>query len=223
MKRTFLAAIMMFMAVALTGCGDEHEGGHPPPPIVTDILSDSVLDGDIVQNPSGVFTVTQGMTQSVQSVFAGIDPATGAEYRAFLDFPLTGSGGVPGNANIESATLDIVIKGIQPLTGTIPIRIDLVNLQPPTLVAANFSTTSLAALATITIPIFQTDLGKHVFVDVTSLMSEAQRLVLPNFQIRILLDFAAVSGSAVSGRIEIDDTTGADRGALAPLLQVTYF
>lgn len=222
MKRTFLAAIMMFITLALTGCGDHH-GGHAQPSIVTEILSDPAFDGDILQNPPGVFTITQGMTPTVQSVFAGIDPVTpGAEYRAFLDFPLTGTGGIPGNAIIESATLDIVIDSIQSSTSTIPIRIDLVDFQPPlnrqTLVETDFSTTSLPALATRTITIFQTDLGRHVFIDVTSLMREAQRLVLPNFQIRIMLDL-----TAISGRIEINDTTGVNRGVNAPLLQVTYF
>jgi hypothetical protein len=163
------------------------------------------------------------MTPSVQSVFAGIDPFTLAEYRAFLDFPLTGVGGVPGNAVIVSAVLDIVIDSIQPqpLFGTIPIRIDLVSFQPPTLITSDFSRTSLWPLATTTImpPISQADFGEHVFVDVTSLMAEAQSLGLPDFQIRILEDFWPVS----PGLIEINDTTGPNRVYFAPLLQVEYF
>jgi hypothetical protein len=50
-------------------------------------------------------------------------------------------------------------------------------------------------------------------------MAEAQRLGLPDFQIRILEDLGPVS----PGLIEINDTTGANRGLLAPLLQVEYF
>jgi hypothetical protein len=208
---------MVFIILALTGCGG---GGSAPPIIVTQILSDPAFDGDIVQGPPGVFTITQGNTQSV---FAGIDPLIFAEYRAFLDFPLAGVGGIPGNAVIVSATLDIVINSIQPrmLAGTIPIRIDLVFFQPPTLIASDFNRNSLLPLATTTIipPISQADLGQHVFVDVTSLMAEAQRLGLPDFQIRILEDLGPVS----PGLIEINDTTGANRGLLAPLLQVEYF
>jgi hypothetical protein len=107
------------------------------------------------------------------------------------------------------------------LAGTIPIRIDLVFFQPPTLIASDFNRNSLLPLATTTIipPISQADLGQHVFVDVTSLMAEAQRLGLPDFQIRILEDLGPVS----PGLIEINDTTGANRGLLAPLLQVEYF
>jgi hypothetical protein len=216
MKRTFLAAIMVFISLALIGCG----GGGGTPTIVTQILSDPEFDGDIVQFPPGVFTITQNNTESV---FAGIDPFTFAEYRAFLDFPLTGVGGVPGNAVIVSAVLDIVIDSIQPqpLFGTIPIRIDLVSFQPPTLITSDFDRNSLRPLATTTIipPISQADLGQHVFVDVTSLMTEAQRLGLPDFQIRILEDFWQVS----PGLIEINDTTGPNRVYFAPLLQVEYF
>ena len=216
MKRTFIAAIMVFMFLTLAGCGDDDYNEPPaPPPIVKDILSDPVYDGDIVKDPlSGLYTVTQGSTQEV---FAGIDPVTEEEYRAFLDFPLTS---VPLNAVIVSAVLDIVINSIlpQPLNFTIPIRIDLVYFQPPTLIGTNFDQPALASTM-ITPPISQSDFGMHVPVDVTSLMVEAQRLQLPDFQIRIMEDLGAVS----FGLIKINDTTGVDRGALAPLLQVTYF
>lgn len=220
MKRMSLAAIMVFMILALTGCGG---GGDDQPPLfVTQILSDPAFDGDIAKNPvTSALTVSQDNTQSV---FAGIEPGTNVEYRAFLDFPLTGAGGVPGDAFIASAILDVVISSIapNPLTGTIPIRIDLVNFQPPTLIGTDFDRTSLPALVTtlITPPISQADFGNHVSVDVTSLMQEAQRLGLLNFQVRILVDPGTVS----PGLVEINDTTTiGNRDALAPLLQVTYF
>jgi hypothetical protein len=219
MKRTILAALIMLITLALTGCGDG--GSSPPPTFVTQIFSNPALDGDIVQELTGARTVTQGMTLSplvVQSVFAGIDPADGAEFRAFLDFPLTGAGGVPSNAIIVSAFLDIFIKDIQPRAGTIPILIELVSFQPPTLLVSDFDRAILRPLATITTQVFQTDFRQHVLVDVTPLMAEAQSLGLVNFQIRIL-------GLVSPGLIEIDDTTTtlADRDLFAPLLTVTYF
>jgi hypothetical protein len=206
------------MILAVSGCGD---GGRTSPLILTQIISDQTFDGDIRKDQvTGTFTVTQGNTQSV---FAGIDPVTGAETRAFLDFPLTGAGGVPGNAVIDSAFLDITINSIvpQPLIGTIPIRIDLVSFLPPTLVGTDFDRTSQPALATVTIipPISDRDFGQHISVDVTPLMVEAQRLGLADFQVRIMEDLGVVS----PGIIEINDTTGANRATLAPLLQVTYF
>ena len=216
MKRTFLSAITALIILTLTGCGGDGNSSSPPQFVVTQILSDPLFDGDIARDPAtGFLTITQGFTESV---FAGIDPATGVEYRAFLDFPLTGAGGVPGNAVIESAFLDIVIDSVQTLTGTgtVPIRIDLVDFQPPELIETDFFPVDQPALASITTAIFQSDVRRHVTLDVTSLMTEAQRLVLPDFQIRIL-------GLVSPGLIEINDTTSGLRGDLAPLLEVTYF
>ncbi|ABQ24480.1 hypothetical protein [Geotalea uraniireducens] len=218
MKRMLLAAVMAIIVLTVTGCGDD---SSVPPRIVTQILSDPVFDGDIAQDVNGAFTITQGMSSTVQSVFAGINPATGTEFRAFLDFPLRGVDGVPVNASIVSATLDIVIDSIQPLSGTVPIRIELVFFQPPTLQASDFDRAILLPLTfvTITPPISQADVGNHVAVDVTPLMTEAQIRGLDNFQIRILEDLGPVS----PGLIEIDDSTGVNRDVLAPLLEVTYF
>jgi hypothetical protein len=197
----------------MSGCGDYHYEFWP---YVTRILSNAALDGDITA--SG--TVTQG---TAQSYFAGIDPADGTEFRAFLQFPLTGLGGIPGDAIIDSAVIDIVINGMQPnpLTGTIPLRIDLVDVQSTTLIASDFSRTSQPALISriIAPAISQADYGQHVVIDVTSLMVEAQRLALPLFQVRILRD----PGTPAPGLIEINDTTGANRALLAPLLEVRYF
>jgi hypothetical protein len=223
MKRMFPAIIMVCISLVLIGCGGGG-GSIAPANIVTQILSDPSVDGTIVKDPiTGVFSITQGMTSTVQSVFAGIDPATLAESRAFLDFPLTGAGGVPGNAVIVSATLDILINSISPypLTNTIPIRIDLVSFQPPLLVGTDFDRTIQPALATITItpPISQADFGQHIFIDVTSLMIETQRLGLVDFQIRIMEDL----GPVTPGLLEINDTTGPNEAFLAPLLEVTYY
>ncbi len=214
-------AVIFTASLLVASCGHDHSSAPPPPPVITtQILSDAAFDGDIAQDPiSLAFTVTQG---TEQSYFAGIDPVTSVEYRTFLDFPLGGSGGVPLNAVIVSASLDIVINSIvpQPLVGTIPIRIDLVSF-PPDLIGTDFSRTQQPALATMTIspPISQADFGQHVTVDVTPLMVEAQRLGLPDFQVRILEDL----GFVTPGVIEINDTTTSLRNDLAPLLQVSYF
>jgi len=225
MNRKYLAAIMVFISLALIGCGHDHSSAPPPPPtIITQIFSDPAVDGDILQTSPTTFTITQGMIPPVQSVFAGIDPSSLQESRAFLDFPLTGPDGVPGNATIVSATLDIVITNVflQLPTDTIPIRIELVSFPGLTLVSDDFSRTLLPAIAFTTIepPISSADAGGHVPVDVTSLMVQAQSLGLLDFQVRILEDLVA----APPGLIEINDTTDPTiRGALAPLLQVEYF
>jgi hypothetical protein len=221
----YLRSFTMALAcatISLTGCGggDGASSTSTPSRITTQIFSDSAFDGDIEQTSLVSFTVTQGMSPTVQSVFAGIDPVALTEFRAFLDFPLTGSGGVPGNAVIDSAFLDIFIKGIQPNPGTIPIRIELVSFLPPTLLTTDFDRTLQMPLAFTIIapPISQADVGANVSIDVTSLMVEAQRLGLIDFQVRILEDL----GPAIPVLIEIDDTTGANRALHAPLLTVTY-
>lgn len=212
MKVPVVVALLV-VSLTLGACGRDH---HSQPIIVTQILSDPVFDGDISLDTSGTYTVTQGNTQSV---FAGIDPVSFVEYRAFLDFYLGGPGGVPLDAGISSATLDIFIDDIQPATGTIPMRIDLVSFQPPDLLGTDFDRIIQPALATITFPIFQSDYRQHVVVNVTSLMREAQRLGLPDFQIRIMEDL----GPVTPGMIVINDTTGRDRELLAPLLEVAYY
>ena len=207
MKRTFLAAIMAVVILALTGCGD---GSSPPPAIVAPPISSTLaFDGDIKQD---FLTGTLTLRISPPTVRAGLDPLTNDEYRGFLNFSLAS---IPPNAVIASATLDIVINSIliQPAVDTIPMRIELVSFTPP-LQATDFDRAVLLPLEFVTFPIFQRDLGNSVLVDVTTLMERAQFRGEPNFQIRILENLGGVS----PGLIEIDDTVN-----LEPLLTVTYF
>jgi len=217
-----ISVISVFMCTfGLASCGGGDAGAGPPPLFTAQIASDPGFDGDIQQTSPTTFTVTQGMSPTVQSVFAGIDPATFTEFRAFLDFPLGGAGGVPAVANIDSAFLDIYINSLQPGATTLPILIELVNYQPPTLLETDFDRSLLPPLAYVRVnpPFGQSDVGTNVSIDVTALMLQAQDLGLVDFQVRVLEDL----GPAIPGLIEINDTTGADRGSFAPLLTVTYF
>jgi hypothetical protein len=216
-----LAIAIACGVMSLTGCGGDDASGRPPPAVTTQILSDAAFDGDIEQTSPTTFTVTQGMSEDVQSIFAGITPGALSEFRAFFDFPLTGPGGIPGNAIIESAFLDIQIDSLQPITGTIPILIELVSFQPPTLIDTDFDRTVQPPLAyvQVTPPFSQGDVGTNVSIDVTSLLVQAQQSQLPDFQVRIMEDL----GPAIPVLIEIDDAVGVNRGTLAPLLTVTYF
>jgi hypothetical protein len=216
-----IVLILASAAFALTGCNGGGGDRGPPPIVTTQIMSDPAFDGDIQQVALNSYVITQGMSPTVQSVFAGIDPASSTEFRAFLDFPLTGPGGVPGNANIDSAFLDFYVNSLQPNVGTIPIRIDLVSFQPPTLIGTDFDRGIQPPLATLVIspPISQADVGTNISIDVTPLMMTAQNLGLLDFQLRILQDL----GPGVLILMEIDDSTGADRGQFAPVLTVNYF
>jgi hypothetical protein len=206
--------------LGLSGCGGGGDN-RAPQKFTTQILSDPTYDGDIEQTSPTSFTITQGMSSTVQTVFAGIDPVGGTEFRAFLDFPLAGSGGVPGNALIDSAFLQVYIDDLQPPTGRLPIRVDLVAFQPPTLLATDFDTTQQPALASVIVTpdISSADVRTFVPIDVTPLMAEAQRRGLVDFQVRIMEDL----GPAIPVLMIIDDSTGANRSSIAPLLTVTYF
>jgi hypothetical protein len=207
--------------ITLTGCGNGGNDAGPPILVTTQITSDPGFDGDIEQTSPSSFTITQGMSPTVQSVFAGIDPATRTEFRAFFDFPLTGAGGVPGHAIIDSAFLDIYVNSLQPNVGAISILIELVSFQPPTLIDTDFDRSIQPALASVVVspPLSQADVGTNVSIDVTPLMIAAQNLGLLDFQVRIMQDV----GPAIPILLEINDTTGADRNTFAPLLTVNYF
>jgi hypothetical protein len=203
--------------LGLCGCGGGDSGRSQ---VVTYIVSDAAYDGDIEQTSPGVYVVTQGMSSSVQSVFAGIDPVAGGEFRAFLDFPLSGAGGVPGDAIIDSAFLEFFVNGVEPPSGSVPIRVDLVSFQPPTLFGTDFDRSAQPPLASVLVQgdVTRADVGNFVSVDVTPLMIGAQQLGLVDFQVRIMEDL----GPAIFTLVEIDDSTGADRRSRAPLLTVTY-
>ena len=216
----------VWMWAALLGLGACGGGGNGeafdqgPPQIVAQILSDATYDGDIEQTSPGAYVVTQGMSSSVQTVFAGIDPVAGTEFRAFLDFPLSGPGGVPGNALIDSAFLEVFVDDVQPAAGSVPIRVELVEFQPPTLIGTDFDRGAQPPLASALVQgdVTSADIGKFVPLDVTQLMIRAQQLGLVDFQVRVMEDL----GPAIFTLVEIDDSTASDRRSRAPLLTVTY-
>jgi len=219
MKKTLYVLLIGVTVLALTGCYADHSNSSQTI-YTTTILSDSTYDGDIEQTSPNSFTITQGMSPTVQSVFAGVDPSTLNEYRAFLDFPLGGADGVPYDAVIDSAYLDIFINSIRSNASDIPILIELVSFQPPSLVATDFDRKLQPPLVSTTIqpPISAVDVGTNISIDVTALMVEAQSSGLTDFQVRILEDFGTSAGL-----IEINDTTGTNRTNLAPQLTVNYY
>src|SRR5262249_10584276 len=117
--------------------------------------------------------------------------------------------------------LEIFLDDLQPNTATVPLLVDLVAFQPPSLVQTDFDRSAQPALASVRIspPINNADIGTYVSIDVTSLMIQAQRQGLPDFQVRVMLD----AGPPIPGLMIIDDSTGANRAQRAPLLTVNYF
>ncbi len=210
-----LAITAVCTLLSLTACGGGDD--DPPQTFTTQILSDSGYDGDIEQTTPDTATVTQGMSPTVQTVLAGIDPVAGTEFRAFLDFPLTGPGGVPGNAAIDSAFLEVFIDDLQPADAVVPVRVELVTFQPPTLLPTDFDRTLQPPLAftIVSPPLARADVGTYVPIDVTALMVEAQRGVFPIFR------YASwrIWGRPLTDCLQFDDSTGANRAARRRCLQ----
>jgi hypothetical protein len=208
-KMLFAAVVAMSTLLVLSGCGGSHSS--PPPSTVTQITSDVEVDGDIELAPPNFFTITQATLDNTQSVQLGRDPLTGFETRAFLDFPLTGSGGVPGSARIDSATLNVFLN---PPIGfsTVTFRIELIRLVSTApiqqLDPLDFDQAPLAS-TTSTRPVAA---NGQVSLDVTDLMDEAQFRQLANFQVRISKDSVGI--------VEIDDPI--TPVARAPFLEVIY-
>ena len=213
-------ALVALAVATLAGCGGSSDDG-PPPLYTSRILSDPAFDGDIQETGPATYVVTQGTNAQVQSFFAGIDPSSSTEYRTFLDFPLGGSGGIPANATIDSAYLDIFVNSLQPDGSSMPLRIELVQFRPPTLIGTDFDRTAQPPLAFIQVTpdIATSDVGTNTSIDVTPLMIKAQQLGVTDFQIRVLQDL----GPGVAVIMEINDTTGSDRNDRGPLLTVNYF
>jgi len=216
----FGVAISVVCALlGVAGCGGTSTGGIPPG-VMTHILSNPNFDGDIEQTSPTSYAVTQGMSLSVQSVLAGIDPTARTEFRAFLNFSLGGFSGVPGNAIIDSAFLEVLVANVLPRNGSVPIRVELVAFQPPTLIGTDFDRSFLPPLGAVLVSgnVTGADIGQFVPVDVTPLMIQAQQRGLVDFQVRIMEDLGPPNFTLVV----IDDPITADRPQRAPLLTVTY-
>lgn len=209
MKRNFIWLIMALVVFAVTGCG----GGHDDRPLIETVIeSIAGVDGDIVEDAAtGTRTVTLAGGSPGSSVLAGVDPATGDEYRAFLNFSLSS---VPLNASIQSATLNIVIRDVNasPLGASVPMLVELVSFAPP-LIPSDFDRAVLLT-TTRTISPGSVNDPAGVNINVTSLMVQAQIAQHDNFQVRILQDFV----SSPLGVVEIDESN-----AFAPQLTVVYF
>lgn len=215
LKKIFMAGLTIAILVALiSGCRiEQHDPHGQPVSVVTSLVSDQSADGDIAFSPPNTYIISSAVTTG--TILAGIDPVHGDEFRGFLDFYLRDGHGVPYHATIEAATLEFFISDVSlPLSETVvPLIIDLVAFQPPTLIASDFDRSSQPPLLSLPMDILVSDEGTMVAVDVTSLMVEVQNQGIPDFQIRLVLD-----SIAMSGLVEIEDSVL----ETAPLLTVVY-
>ena len=212
MRKFVILGIVGALALVLAGCGGGDSG---PTTVFIQALSDQPADGDIgftpPPPPGGSFQISQA--NITKNVLFGID-SFGTEFRAFLDFPLDGSGGggvVPLGAVIVSADIEVYLNNVS-FSSAVPTLLDLVPFPITGLTPMDFNSPPLLTRSPFNL--FRSDINRFVRIDVTSLMVEAQRQGLRDLQLRFLLDF--VPGAA--GLVELNDGP-ADT---APLLTVQF-
>ncbi len=225
MRKSYSLKFAVLLILALAGCGGDHTTVVVAPNVL-EVLSDPTVDGDITQTlpngPIGAPTVasnTGGVFAGIQVNLAGVPIS---ESRGFLIFPL---GRLPANASIQFASISIFLNNVSfgtTSTAPVPFLLDSIDtvLFPPPIESGDFN----AAFRTSrSVSFFGTDTGTFVEINVTSLLADAQRALLPDFEVRFLFDEARFLSDLTTtrGRIEIDDSpTSTSR---APLLHVEYF
>lgn len=167
--------------------------------VTVDILSDILSDGDIAFDPV-LDTLT--VTTSPPEVFFGEDSFNDhrPEFRAFLTFPLDGTTGqpvVPGEAEIVSATLDVLVNLVD-FNSVIPTFIDLVEYTFQDLSAADFDAPLVTPTSYVALDFFSSDRDNFVPIDVTPLMQEVQIQALNDFQVRFGLQALVSSSGSLS-------------------------
>ncbi len=211
MKTKVLLLAAAVFALIVAGCGG---GDNRVSTVVIQTLSDRAADGDIGFSAPATFSFSQDIVPQPVSLLFGLDAAGTTEFRAFFDFPLDGSGGggvVPLNATIVSANIEVFINSVS-FASTVPTLLDLVTFPIAHLTTADFNSAPLLTRSPFSF--VSGDVGNFVRIDVTSLMQEAQRRGVRNFQVRFLLDLVATSGL-----VEIEDGPST---ATAPLLTVEF-
>ena len=225
MRKSYSLRFAVLLILALAGCGGDHTTVVVAPNVL-EILSDPTVDGDIKKDLATLIISPPTTAANTGGVFAGIEISpTGvpiSEYRGFLIFPL---GRLPANASIQFASISIFLNNVSFGTTSaapIPFLLDSIDtvLFPPPLASSDFDS---AFRTSRSVSFFGTDTGTLVEINVTSLLADTQRALLPDFEVRFLFDEARFSSDQTTtrGRIEIDDSpTSASR---APLLHVEYF
>ncbi len=225
MRKLFCPGIAVLLILALAGCGEDHTTVVAAPNVL-EVLSDPTLDGDITQTLPGGPIGAPTTASNTGGVFAGVQVNVAgtpiSESRGFLIFPL---GRLPANASIRFGSISIFLNNVStgPTSSVpIPFLLDSIDtvLFPPPIESGDFNSPFRTSRS---ISFFGTDTGTFVEINVTSLLADAQRALLPDFEVRFVFDEARFLADTTTtrGRIEIDDSPTSP--ARAPLLHVEYF
>ena len=218
--RWFLGAVAA-AALAFAGCG----GSSDPAVATTTILSEPTVDADVSRDLATGALTPPAVASLTGFVLSGVTfvPPSGpslADTRGFLYFPL---GTVPVGAAVQYAAVNICMLQVTLSDPTrpsgAPFFLDLIDTTvfPPPVQSGDYD---VPFLATRTFNFLNTDQGNCVEIEVTTLMQQAQFLVLPSFLVRIGFDEETFVNdtSTTRGIVEIDDSIT----ATAPLLIVDF-
>jgi hypothetical protein len=226
MRKLYSLRIAILLILALAGCGGGGSTTVVMAPNILEVLSDPTVDGDIKMDIATGVIGPPTTAVNTGGVFAGIEVnPTGApisEYRGFLIFPL---GRLPAKASIQFASISIFLNNVvfgTTSTAPVPFLLDSIDtvLFPPPIESGDFNA---AFRMSRSVSFFGTDTGTFVEINVTNLLADAQRALLPDFEVRVLFDQVGFTNdpTATRGLIEIDDR--ATNTSRAPLLYVEYF
>jgi len=214
MRRFLVPGLVGVLVLILAGCG----GGSGTDLTVFEQLSDQAVDAHIsavIDPGTGEPTIFPASVSG--SIRVGVD-GTGIEYRGFMDFPISG---IPAAADVRLAYIELFVGSV-PFGGAVPVLVELVDFQPPTLIGSDFFYEAPApflppVLARPIFDFFPSDAvipRPAVRIEVTTLVQRALQRLQPDFQLRLLLD-PAVPGPGI---VQLDDGAA----ATAPLLHVEY-
>ena len=222
MRKIGILGVAGVLALFLAGCG----GGDNRDVFTTTILSAPSVDADITRDLATGTLSAPALASVNGNILAGITftPPSGpssADTRGFLQFPL---GSVPLGASIRFASVTVFMNRVTLSDPSLrsPFFVDLIDTTvfPPPIQSSDYSS---AFAATRSFDFLNSDQGKFVEFEVTSLMREAQSRALPSFRVRIGFDEATFLADTTTtrGLMEFDDSPVA--ASTAPLLRVDYF
>jgi hypothetical protein len=221
-RAVWIPGAVALAALLLAGCG----GSSNQALVGTVIVSDPTVDADVSRDLATGALSAPSVASVTGNVLSGVTftPPSGpslADTRGFLYFPL---GTVPVGAAVQYAGLSICLLQVTLSDPTrpagSPFFLDLIDTSvfPPPVRSADYS---VPYVATRGFDFISTDQGNCVEIEVTTLMQQAQLLVLPSFMVRLGFDDATFANDpdTTRGLVDIDDSTA----ATAPVLIVDFF
>ena len=216
MRKSWMLVLVGVAALFLAGCGGGDSRLISTEWIDSDRTVDADLTLDLVKGGPPLLALASVNGHVLAGVTVDFWGTPVADTRGFLYFPLDR---IPLGASIRYAGVTIYLNQVTLRNSSLPTPffLDLIDTDvfPPPVQATDYSA---SYAATRSLDFYNTDQGKWVEIEVTSLMREAQRLELPSFEVRIGFDEAAYIAdiNTTRGLIEIDDLSR------RPFLTVEY-